>query len=279
MRTRRRWRWTVFFMGAMAAPAVAAEPTRRQTLLAVFAHPDDVGVVGPLLARYGRRGTRVHLLIATDGRYGVRDYAGIPAGDALAKARSEEARCAAETLGIEPPVLLGLPDGIAKTEGSPADAIARLTRLVEEVRRLFSTLRPDVVVTWGPDGMSGHPDHRLVSAAVTQVFQEGQPGWPRNLFYPAFPSDRAAGQPSVPGWPPLPVTDPRYLTVRVPYDEQDLKQARASFACHKSQFLPAEQEALFGLIRHYHAGAVSLRPWQPAVGDDLFAAGQPAQAR
>ena len=256
----------------LVPPAFAAEVPARRTLLAVFAHPDDEGVVSALLARYAREGVRVHLAIATDGRYGVRDFAGIPAGDALASARAEEARCAAEKLGIEPPTLLGLPDGIARTEGSPADAMVRLARLVDEVRRLFTTLRPDVVVTWGPDGMSGHPDHRLVSAAVTQVFQEGQDGWPRNLFYPGFPRDRAVGAPSAAGLPPLPVTHERYLTVRVPYQEQDLQRARASFACHKSQFAPAEREAMFGLMRHYHAGALALRPWQPAAGDDLFAA-------
>lgn len=259
---------------ALAPAAWSAEPPARRTLLAVFAHPDDEGVVGPLLARYAREGVRVHLAIATDGRYGVRDFAGIPAGDALAKARVEEARCAAETLGLEAPTLIGLPDGIARTDASPAEAMVRLVRLAEEVRRLFTTLRPDAVVTWGPDGMTGHPDHLLVSAVVTQVFQEGQPGWPRNLFYPGFPRDRAAGAPRAAGMPPLPVTDERYLTVRVAYDERDLAKARASFACHKSQFAPPEQEALFALMRHFHAGAIPLRPWQPvgAPADGLFAA-------
>jgi LmbE family N-acetylglucosaminyl deacetylase len=264
--------WTLAAV-ALAVPLRAAEPVPARTLLAVFAHPDDEGSVGPLLARYARDGVKVHLAIATDGRYGVRDFAGIPAGDALARARVEEARCAADKLGIEPPVMLGLPDGIARTEGSPADAMVRLAQLVQHVRQLFTTLHPDVVVTWGPDGMSGHPDHRLVSAVVTQVFQEGGPAWPRNLFYPAFPRDRAATAPAIPGWPPLPVTDERYVTMRVPYEDRDAERARASFACHKSQFSPAEQEGLFTLMRHYHPGAVALRPWQPGpAGSDVFAA-------
>ena len=259
----------------LAPPVFAAEAPARRTLLAVFAHPDDEGVVGPLLARYARQGVRVHLAIATDGRYGVRDFAKIPAGEELARSRSAEARCAAEKLGVELPSMLsliGLPDGIARTEASPADAMGRLQRLVEEVRGLFKALRPEVVVTWGPDGMTGHPDHRLVSAAVTQVFQEGQDGWPRNLYYPAFPHDRAATAPAAPGMPVLPVTHARYRTMRVPYEERDIERARDSFACHRSQFAPAEQDALFGLMRHYHPGAIALRPWQPeAPGDDLFA--------
>jgi LmbE family N-acetylglucosaminyl deacetylase len=272
----RRWVGAAVAAVTLAGPARAAEPPPRRTLLAVFAHPDDEGVVGPLLARYAREGVRVHLAIATDGRHGVRDFAKVPAGEELARTRSAEARCAAEKLGIEVPSMLsliGLPDGIARTEGSPADATVRLGRLIEEVRGLFTALRPEAVITWGPDGMSGHPDHRLVSAAVTQVFQEGRPGWPRNLYYPGFRHDRAEGAPVVPGMPPLPVTHARYLTVRVPYTEQDIQRARDSFACHRTQFLPAEQEALFGLIHHYHAGAVTLRPWQPgAPRDDVFAA-------
>lgn len=263
---------TVLMVVAAAVPALqAAEPPRPRTLLAVFAHPDDEGIVGPLLARYAREGVRVHLAIATDGRHGVRDFAGIPGGDALAKARAEEARCAAEKLGIEPPVLLGLPDGIARTQGSPAEAMSNLGRLVEEVRRLFTTLRPEVVVTWGPDGMSGHPDHRLVSAVVTQVVQEDQPGWPRNLFYPGFPRDRAATAPAIPGLPPLPLTSERYLTVRVGYEERDAQKARASFACHASQFTPAEQDAMFAMVRHFHPGVVALRPWRGTEeATDLF---------
>jgi LmbE family N-acetylglucosaminyl deacetylase len=77
--------------------AAAQQPAR--TLLAVFAHPDDEQVISPLLARYAREGVRVHLAIATDGQKGVREHAGIAAGDALATARAAEARCACEKLG------------------------------------------------------------------------------------------------------------------------------------------------------------------------------------
>jgi LmbE family N-acetylglucosaminyl deacetylase len=267
----RRWLWAALTAVTVVRPARAAEPRQASTLLAVFAHPDDEGVVGPLLARYAREGVRVHLAIATDGRYGVREFAGIAAGEALVKARAEEARCAAQALGIEPPVLLGFPDGLARSEGSPAGAMGTMAALVQEVRSLFTRLRPDVVLTWGPDGMTGHPDHRLVSSIVTQVFQEDQPGWPRNLYYPGFPRDRAATAPSIPGLPPPPLTAERYLTVRVPYEEKDAQKARASFACHRSQFTPPEQDALFALMRHFHSGAVALRPFHgPAPEQGLF---------
>jgi LmbE family N-acetylglucosaminyl deacetylase len=236
----------------------------------VFAHPDDEGVVGPLLAKYAREGARVQLAIATDGRYGVREFAGIPAGEALVKARADEARCAAEKLGIEPPLLLGFPDGLAKAEGSSAGTIGVLGSLVEEIRNVFTAARAEVVVTWGPDGLTGHPDHRLVSAVVTQVFQEERPGWPRNLYYTAMPREKAPGMPTVPGLTAPPLTAERYLTVRVPYEERDAQRARESFACHRSQFTPAEQAGLFGLLRHFHPGVVALRPYASESSGDLL---------
>ena len=72
-----------------------------ETLLAVFAHPDDESTVSPILARYAREGVDVTVAIATDGRLGFREHAGIPAGDELAAVRREEMECAAGNLGIE----------------------------------------------------------------------------------------------------------------------------------------------------------------------------------
>jgi hypothetical protein len=71
---------------ACAPPAVLGQPNRP--VLAVFAHPDDERVIGPLLSRLSREGREVHLAIATDGSKGVRDHAGIPAGPPLAAART-----------------------------------------------------------------------------------------------------------------------------------------------------------------------------------------------
>src|ERR1700682_1394237 len=72
-----------------SVPAKTPPADRPRTLLAVFAHPDDETLVGPLLASYARRGGRVRLAIVTDGGQGVRPHAGIPAGPQLATARAE----------------------------------------------------------------------------------------------------------------------------------------------------------------------------------------------
>ena len=67
-------------------------------MMAIFAHADDESVIGPLLAKYARQQAKVYLVIATDGGKGVREHAQIAAGKPLARARAEEARCAAEYL-------------------------------------------------------------------------------------------------------------------------------------------------------------------------------------
>src|SRR4026208_1300140 len=92
---------------AAAAPR-SAQAQARRPVLAVFAHPDDERIIGPLLSRLARGGRETHLVIATDGSKGVRDFAKIPAGAELAAARVKEANCAATRLGVRKLHLLGL---------------------------------------------------------------------------------------------------------------------------------------------------------------------------
>src|SRR5262249_61402522 len=138
-------------------------------------------LVHPVRPRHARDGFQVPLITATDGSQGagsaggsLRPDSGLR-GDALARARGEEARCAAEALGAQPPILLGFPDGKLGDYIGDRSLLYRLTdRIAGELQRLH----PDVVLTWGPDGGTGHPDHRLVSAIATQLPRAGAPGVP-----------------------------------------------------------------------------------------------------
>src|SRR5678815_1691668 len=88
-----------------------------KTLVLIMAHPDDETPVAPILARYAREGVQVYLIIATGGGAGAGQQGHIPrpettvAGEDLVRQRAEEARCASLALGIQPPILLGFPDG------------------------------------------------------------------------------------------------------------------------------------------------------------------------
>lgn len=248
--------------GTSVVPQPVEAQQVRRNLVAVFAHPDDERIVGPLLARYAREGHNVYLVIATDGGKGIRDHAGVPAGDSLAAARADEARCAAGELGIHPPILLGLEDaGLA--------SFASLARLREEARRVFRDVRPDAIISFGPEGGTGHPDHRLVGAVVTEVVQAGGEGVPAALYYPSLPAERMSQAP--PARPEVTTMPEQHLPVAVPFTPGDFDAADRAFACHRTQYTPVEMAAIMRYLAHGFDGAVHLRPWYGAERrTDLF---------
>jgi LmbE family N-acetylglucosaminyl deacetylase len=179
--------------GAVVAAAIlvpgqiAIGQGTAHTLVAVWAHADDEAPVGPVLARYAREGVKVYMIIATDGAQGAANTS-VPRGPEIAKLRVDEARCSAQALGIQPPILLDFPDGELGHYIADRGLLFRLTqRIQEELERL----RPDVIITWGPDGGSGHPDHRIISSVVTQLVRAGAAGVPQRVFYGRVNSGRS----------------------------------------------------------------------------------------
>jgi len=129
------------------------------TVLGVWAHPDDeVYLSGGLMAAARDRGHRVVCVTATLGEHGTPDPARWPP-ERLGRVRAAEQRASLAALGVTEYVQLGYPDG--GCAGQPFDAaVDRIAAIVDEVR-------PDTVLTFGPDGFTGHPDHRTVSAWAT----------------------------------------------------------------------------------------------------------------
>jgi LmbE family N-acetylglucosaminyl deacetylase len=134
-------------------------------LMAVLAHPDDESLgVGGTLAKYASEGVDVFLLTATrgdGGRYrGHRpDDERHPGAAALAAIRETELRAAASVLGVRQVSLLDYRDQHLD-RANPREAVATV---VGHLRRIH----PDVVVTFGPDGAYGHPDHIAISQLTT----------------------------------------------------------------------------------------------------------------
>jgi LmbE family N-acetylglucosaminyl deacetylase len=234
-------------------------PATPGTLVAVFAHPDDETIVSPALAHYARLGTRVYLVVATDGRKGVSEHAHIPAGDSLAKVRANEVRCSARTLGAQPPILLGFPDaGLAVLSPWPGEP---LDRMYTQLRDTLRALHPDAVITWGPDGGYGHQDHRLVGDVVTQVLQSGALPASTRLYYPGFPPERTEGAPRWYGTHVYP-TAAGLLTARVAFDARDREAARRALSCHWSQATEAQMTESFAALEHLWNGVVPFQQWR-----------------
>ncbi len=249
-----------------------SQATAPRTLVAVLAHADDEGPVAPILARYAREGVQVHLLIATDGGQGTGFAAArgetSPSEQDLVRMRTEEARCAAQALGVKPPVLLGFPDGKLGDYAGDRALVFRLTqRIAEELQRL----RPDVVVTWGPDGGMGHPDHRMVSSIVTQLQRAGAPGVPERVFYMYLPAEAMRAMNPERGEPPLLVPDARFATASVSFSVEDLQASARSMACHKSQFTDEMVQRVHTAAARVWNGAMPLIPAFPTAPiTDLF---------
>ena len=242
-------------------PNVTQAQTRRP-IVAVFAHPDDERVIGPLLSKLARERRETHLVIATDGSKGIRDFAGIPAGAELAAARVKEANCAATRLGVRQLHLLGLPDGRLAS----FDALGKLrTALVA----IIDSLAPAAIITFGPEGGTGHPDHRLVGNVVTQIVQADARYATVDLLYASLPAERLRTAPQA--RPTVNGMTEALLTVRVPFEQQDLVAGREEFACHRTQYTPAEMDLVNAYLAHAWNGMVWLRPWTGTLRDaELF---------
>lgn len=234
-------------------------------VLAAFAHPDDERVIAPLLSRLAREGREVHLVIATDGSQGVRDYAGIPAGPRLAAVRAKEAECAAKRLGVRQLHMIGMEDG---SLGTSMTTLAQLrTRLSEIIARV----QPGVIITFGPEGGTGHPDHRLIGNVTTEIVQGDERHRLVKLFYASLPADRLRSAP--PSIPTVSGVAGELLTVRVPVDAQDIVAGRESFACHATQYTAAEMDAINRTLAHVWNGVAYLRPWNGPSRDSLAPSG------
>ena len=144
-------------------------------LLCILAHPDDEALgMGGSLAKYAAEGVEIYLLTATKGERG---WPGPPAEnpglEGLGRLREQELLAAAHILGIHEVNFLGYLDGDLD-QANPAEAIAQI---VDHIRRV----RPQVVVTFGPDGSYGHPDHIAISQlTAAAILQAANPAYAAN---------------------------------------------------------------------------------------------------
>jgi LmbE family N-acetylglucosaminyl deacetylase len=139
------------------------------TILGVWAHPDDEAYLSAgLMARAIRNGSRVVCMTATRGEGGSMDEERWPP-EKMGEIRTAELERSLEILGVTEHRWLGLPD-IDMQTGLPEEGYTA-------VRDLVADVRPDTILTFGPEGMTGHEAHKSVSRWATEALrEEGKPG-------------------------------------------------------------------------------------------------------
>ncbi len=217
-------------------------------VLAVLAHPDDEAFrLGGTLALLAQAGACVQVLSSTRGESGSCGKPPLCTREGLPALRESELRCSCRALGIEPPRFMGYGDGhLADVDQDQG---------VERVLAVIDELQPQVLITWPPDGLSGHPDHMAVSRWTQSAYAQTvawQPA-PWALYYLAVPLSVAV---------PLGLNQLRTVPdeqVDVAVDVQSVwEQKLAAIRCHRTQLgespilaAPLERQQLFLGTEHF----------------------------
>jgi LmbE family N-acetylglucosaminyl deacetylase len=143
----------------------------ERSILFSFAHPDDESfLVAGVSCKYGGQGIRLALITATLGQAGKVGDPPVCKPEELPKVREAELRKAAKLLGITNVHLLGHPD--KELASAAPEAIRR--QLVFLIRQH----KPQVIVTFDPNGANLHPDHIAISRFTTDaVAAASDPRW------------------------------------------------------------------------------------------------------
>jgi len=242
----------------------------RVRLAAVYAHPDDDtnGIAG-LLAEGADR-IDYTLIVATSGEAGEIADPSLATRENLAEVREQEELDSLGIIGLRDPAVhfLHYPDG--------ALASAPRDELVDRIATVLGEVRPHVVVTFGPDGITRHADHVAAGEAATAAFHRLRETWAdggafQRLLYNALPQSRLdrfwaalrergrAVEPDAP-FMPQGIRDDR-IDVRVGL-EAVMDRKMKAIAAHRTQafeFIPPD------LRRQAFAAEHFVQAWPPVA--------------
>jgi LmbE family N-acetylglucosaminyl deacetylase len=202
------------------------------TTVGVWAHPDDdIYLTSGLMAAGVALGNRVVDVTATRGEGGSMDHDRWPP-ERMAEVRTGELLRSLEVLGVrEHRFLEGFVD---------VDMDAPLGEGTDQVAAIIAEVAPDSVLTFGPDGMTGHRGHQDVSRWVDEAFAAAAPAGAR-LYHATYPQDWAERWlPRLepfnifrPGTPPVTPRDDIAVVLELTPEQLELKLE--AIKCHESQ--------------------------------------------
>ena len=149
----------------------------ERSMLVVFAHPDDEAfATGGTLAKYASAGVRTTLVCATRGEVGEISDPVLATPNTLPSVREQELLCSAETLGIEEVVFLGYRDsgmiGTPDNEHPDAFILANEEEVIAKLVGIMRHVKPQIVLTFEPNGGYGHPDHIAIHNHTVSAFHK-----------------------------------------------------------------------------------------------------------
>lgn len=131
----------------------------------VFAHPDDETFTSAgTIALLTKKGHTVKTICTTRGEAGLVGDPPLTTQKELPIVREQEMRDAAKIMGVSEIFFLGFLDGTLSK--------VSLKTLYEPIMRIIEKEKPDIVVTFGKEGGSKHPDHISIGKVATRVFHE-----------------------------------------------------------------------------------------------------------
>jgi LmbE family N-acetylglucosaminyl deacetylase len=228
---------------------------RLGTVLGVWAHPDDdIYLSSGLMAVAAKAGERVVDVTATRGEGGSMDEERWPP-ERMGEVRERELLRSLEILGVSEHRFL---DGPVDVDMDSHLDEAGASQVIEIVREI----RPDTILTFGPDGMTGHVAHMDVSRWATEAFRTDAPEGAR-LYYATYPPSwveewvpkLASFDIFRPGTPPVTARDELGIDFPLPEDLAKLKIE--ALAAHESQ--------LEGLLEVFGEGGL-----RQAMGEEYF---------
>lgn len=203
------------------------------TILGVWAHPDDETYLSAgIMADAVRQGRRVVCVTATRGEEGSFDEDRWPTAT-MGTVREAELERSLEILGVAEHTWLDYHDGTC-ADVDPAEGVAR-------VREVMADVQPRTVLTFGPDGMTGHDDHKSVCAWTTAAFGEVAPPGARLCYATTTPAWKLEWGPVFdrvnvfmePGTPPVTPADEMEISYDLPSEMLELKLR--AIEAHESQ--------------------------------------------
>jgi LmbE family N-acetylglucosaminyl deacetylase len=228
----------------MGCIGCSTQKEKPKKILVVLAHPDDETAFAAMLAKHARLGDKVYLILAVDAKFDTRYISASP--DSVARAKQRDVTCSCEKLGIEKPIFYSF-NSMDRKHGAKdgvRDAVEAGSQFREKLKESIVDLKPNLILTFGPDGEYGHPEHIIVSSLVTELLL--REGWVDHypLYYFGWTkSQEGKGD----GW--VRYVDDPYFNVNVTYTEEDEQKAAHSIQCYTSGFSQAEMKEMIDFER------------------------------